>query len=104
MISSFEDVWLAIAGKVHAGEEIKNWGGAHGYTGRTFKIEEVSNSWIRVFGERMTESRMVSKGDFGKIYAVWDQYISGNYPRGRLRFLSQNLTYILSIFRHIIGE
>ena len=99
----FEEVWLSIVSKLQPGEEIKNWGSARGYTGGMFKIEQVHNSWIGVFGGEMTEPRNVSKGDFAKVYAVWDQYVVGNFPRAKMTNLSQNTTYILSILRRALG-
>jgi len=102
-MKDFEAVWTAIVSKLQPGDEIKNWGSARGYTGGTFKIEQVHNSWIGVFGGSMTEPRDVSKGDFGKVYAIWDKYVAGNYPRSKMTNLSQNTTYILSIFRQVLG-
>lgn len=101
-MKDFEAVWLAIVSKLQPGDEIKNWGSARGYTGGTFKIEQVHNSWIGVFGGDMTEPRDVSKGDFAKICAVWEEYIAGNYPRAKMTNLSQNTTYILSILRRVL--
>jgi hypothetical protein len=103
-VKDFEEVWLAVVSKLQPGEEIKNWGSARGYTGGTFKIEQVHNSWIGVFGGEMTEARNVSKGDFAKVYAVWDQYLAGNYPRAKMTNLSQNTTYILSILRCVLSR
>jgi hypothetical protein len=103
-MKDFEAVWLAIVSKLQSGDEIKNWGSARGYTGGTFKIEQVHNSLIGVFGGEMTEARNVSKGDFAKVYAVWDQYLAGNFPRAKMTILSQNTTYILSILRRVIGS
>jgi hypothetical protein len=102
-MKDFEAVWLAIVSKLQPGDEIKNWGSARGYTGGTFKIGQVHNSWIGVFGGNMAEPRNVSKGDFAKVYAVWDQYVAGNFPRAKMTNLSQNTTYTLSILRLALG-
>jgi hypothetical protein len=45
----------------------------------------------------MQMGRRVSKGDFEKVYAVWDTYLAGNLPRSKMGALSQNTTYILSM-------
>ncbi len=99
----FEDVWLSMVTKLQAGDEVKNWGSARGYTGGTFKIEGVYNHAIGVFGGDMTMPRNIPKSDFAKLYVVWDQYIAGNYPRAKMTNLSQNTTYILSILRKVLG-
>jgi hypothetical protein len=102
-MKKFENVWLEIVAKLHPGDEVMNWGSARGYTGGSFKIEGVYGSGIGVFGGAMTMPRNISKGDFGKVHAVWDQYIIGNFPRAKMTNLSQNTTYILSILRQICG-
>jgi hypothetical protein len=102
-VKNFENVWLEIVAKLRPGDEVMNWGSARGYTGGSFKIEEVNGSGVGVFGGAMTMPRKISKGDFEKVHAVWDQYITGNYPRAKMINLSQNTTYILSILRQVCG-
>ncbi len=101
MSQAFEAVWARIIQRLRPGETIRNWGLARDYTGRTFKIEHVGNSSILVFGGKMKSARNVTKGDFANIYAVWDAYRVGKYPRGEMMSLSQNSTYIISILHHI---
>jgi hypothetical protein len=46
--------------------------------------------------------RTIFKGDFAKVYRVWNDYCAGHYSRADLGKLSQNTTYILSIFRRVL--
>jgi hypothetical protein len=98
----FDAVWMNIFQRLQAGQTIRNWGVAQGYTGKTFQIEHVGNSTITVVGGSMTQSRKISKGDFERVYSVWDDYCAGSYRRENMTDLSQNTSYILSIFRQVI--
>jgi hypothetical protein len=85
------------------GALVRNWGLSRGDTGGTFIIDDIERSAIVVRGGKMVEPRLVSKGEFEKLYAVWDQYLAGSLPRSKMLPLSQNTTYILSIL-HLIGS
>ena len=50
----------------------------------------------------MQMPRRISKGDFEKVYAIWSEYVAGNYPRSKMTSLSQNTTYILGIFHQVM--
>lgn len=76
---------------------VQNWGAARGFTGGTFEVKDVERTSITVAGGDMQMSRRISKGEFEKVYAVWDTYLAGNYPRSKMTNLSQNTTYIVSI-------
>lgn len=96
-MSSFEATWSKIVQRLQAGETVRNWGQARGYTGRTFQIESVANSSVTVFGGNMRHPRTISKRDFENFHAIWPNYCAGNFPRAKMTDLSQNTTYILSI-------
>ena len=98
-ISDFEAVWDEIQRAIQPGAVIRNWGMARGFTGGGFIIDDVGRSSVTVSGGNMQGSRRVSKGDFEKLYAVWDQYLAGNYPRSSMLLLSHNSTYIVSILK-----
>jgi hypothetical protein len=99
-VQTNEGTWGQIVRQLHAGETIRNWGHARGYTGGTFQIESIANSSVTVFGGNMTHPRVISKRDFQNVHAVWTDYCAGNYPRSKIADLSQNVTYILSILHH----
>jgi len=99
--SSFATVWSQMIQRLHPGEMIRAWGYARGYTGHTFRIEALGSSAVTVFGGAMKQPRAVSKGDFEKVYAIWNEYRTGNFPRAKMTELSQHTTYILSILHHV---
>ena len=80
-----------------------NWSVAKGYTGGTFKVDDIDRTSVTVSSGNMQMPRRVSKGEFEKLHAIWDTYRSGNYPRSKMLSLSQNITYILSIL-HLIEQ
>jgi len=90
-------MWARIILELRPGTVIQSWGVARGYTGGSFKVEDVERTSVTVAGGDMQMSRRVSQGEFEKVYAVWPQYAAGNYPRSKMTNLSQNTTYILSI-------
>jgi hypothetical protein len=97
MASHSDAVWGKIRTTIAPGNTIQNWSAAKGYTGGAFQIDAVDGSSVCVSGGAMRARRRVSKGDFAKIFAVWDEYTAGNFARSRMLPLSQNSTYILSI-------
>lgn len=100
--AEFEAVWLRIKQRLNPPITIQNWGIDQQFTGGSFQLEVVADTWLRVNGTSMSKHRDISKGDFAKVYRVWQDYCSGNYSRADLGKLSQNTTYILSIFKRII--
>src|SRR5438105_396172 len=100
-MTKFDSVWAGIREALHVGQTVRNWGHARGYTGGDFRVEDVSRYSVTVFGGNMTQPRVVSRGDFEKVYWVWDDYVAGEYPREAMTKLSQNTTYILSIL-HLV--
>ena len=103
--AGFEQIWACIQRELVIGKTVRNWGLARGYTGGSFKIEELDRSSVTVFGGKMQFARRVSKGDFEKIHNVWDAYCAGRFPRADMTPISQNSTYILSILQLVnVGE
>lgn len=101
--ATFEEAWAQITRQIRPGAVMQNWGAARGYTGGIFEVKDVERTSITVAGGGMKKSRRISKGEFQKVYAVWDTYIAGNFPRSKMTNLSQNTTYIVSIL-HRLGQ
>jgi hypothetical protein len=97
MALTFDAVWTQIADELRPGTAVQNWGVARGFAGRTFEVMDVERTVITIFGGDMQMPRRLSKDDFARVYAVWDAYIGGRYPRSKMTDLSQNTTYIVSI-------
>ena len=104
MNNRFERVWENLSQQLRPRMSVRNWGAAHGYTGGTFEIKDVERTAVTVTGGDMQVSRRISKGEFEKVRAIWDAYAAGNYPRSKLTSLSQNTTYIISIFQLLAGN
>jgi hypothetical protein len=101
MVGQFETEWTKITRELHPDVVIRNWGAARGYTGGTFRIDNVNRTSITVSGGDMQMPRRISKADFEKVYAVWNAYREGNYLRSKMTSLSQNTTYILGILHSV---
>jgi hypothetical protein len=103
MKASFETIWSSIQHRLRPGMVVNNWGLSRGFTGGSFTIDDMERTAVTVRGGRMVAPRRVSKGEFEKLYAIWDQYLAGNFPRSKILPLSQNTSYILSIL-HLIDS
>jgi hypothetical protein len=101
MPSNFETTWTDIVRALDRGAIAQNWSIAKSYTGRTFKVEDVERTSITVSGGKMRAPRRVSRGEFEKLYEIWDAYPAGKYTRAEMRSQSQNTTYILSILHSL---
>lgn len=99
--STFDNIWARIISELKAGTLVQNWGAARGYSGATFQVEDVERTAVIVAGGNMQTARRVSKGEFEKVHAIWDAYLAGNYPRGKMTGLSLNTTYIISILHRL---
>ena len=94
---SFEEVWADIRRRLRVGSAIKNWSADRGYTGGTFRINDVDGAAVIVTSDRIAKERRISKGDFERIFALWPAYKVGTIRREELVAKSQNTTYIISI-------
>ena len=93
MDSHWDTLWATTAlHRLHQGAVVRNWGAARGYTGGTFKIVEVEGTSITVSGGEISKPRRVSKGEFEKVFGVWEVYLAAKYTRAEMRSLSLNTT------------
>jgi hypothetical protein len=94
---SFEGIWADIRRRLRLGSTIKNWSADRGYTGGTFRINDVDGAAVIVTSDRIAKERRISKGDFERIFGLWSAYKVGTIRRGELITKSQNTTYIISL-------
>ena len=99
MPTDVERLWNRVTQVAVPGSSVRCWGAARGYTGGMFRIDAVDDTSVTVSGARMRMPRRISKGEFTKIGAIWDRYVSGDFSRSRMMDLSHNSTYILSLLR-----
>ena len=99
MPTDVERLWNCVTQVAVPGSSVRCWGAARGYTGGMFRIDAVDDTSVTVSGARMRMPRRISKGEFTKIGAIWDRYVSGDFSRSRMMDLSHNSTYILSLLR-----
>ena len=81
--------------------EFRGWSRDKGYTDTTFKISDSNASSIIVSSPTMSKPRVISKGDFIKVAAAWDDYCKGDIGRADMAELSQNTTYIFGILKRL---
>lgn len=86
MSQDSDSVWSQIKSKLRPGIDVRNWGVARGYASGSFRLDNVERTSITICGGDMQMPRRISKGDFEKLYAVWDDYRAGNLPRMKLTF------------------
>jgi hypothetical protein len=94
---TFEGVWADLRYRLKPRTIVRNWSILKGDTGGEFKIDHVDGGSITVIPEKR-RPRSISKADFERVYRVWSAYKAGSISRTALTPISQNSTYILSLF------
>lgn len=94
---TFEGVWADLRYRLKPRTTIPNWSILKGDTGGEFRIDHVDGGSITVIPEGR-KPRSISKADFERIYRMWPAYKTGSISRTELTPMSQNSTYILSLF------
>src|ERR1700733_6227859 len=104
-MAEFRLVWQQLRNRLSPGMLIDNWSRDRNYTGNNFAIARVNYDEVAVSGEGINGIRSVSNGirsvsrtDFEKLYPYWERYKQGLVPRGEIGRISQNTTYVFSIF------
>jgi hypothetical protein len=97
MNGDFERVWTDIQQRLRPDTFVKNWNARRGYTGGGFQIRGVDDAAVIVQAGQMGQERRVSRGDFQRVFTLWDAYNQGTMSRSELGKVSQNTTYILRI-------
>jgi hypothetical protein len=92
-IDRFNQCWSAIFDKLTP-RKLYTWSAA-GRAKGSFNIVAVSIEGITVATPRA--QRLVSRQDFEAVFGGWDEYRSGMLARHKLRDMSFNSTYILSV-------
>lgn len=98
---SFSQTWTAILARLRPNQPVRAWSANRGYTGGKFCVGDADAHSITVTGDSLSQPRRIYRAEFEKIHALWPLYKAGQYPRSRLRGLSQHTTYIISIF-HLV--
>ena len=103
MNDSFEVVWTNILNGLYKGQVIKNWGYAHGFTGKIFIIHSISKDQIEIDSPTAKTLQRIPKEDFENVYELWSDYISGKIQRTYIsNEISRYSTYVISIFHEIL--
>jgi hypothetical protein len=96
---TFTTVWNDIQSRLKPGTDIKGWGAERGYTGMKCKVTGVSRVDVTVTSDTISTPRTIGRQEFEKLFAVWDDYCDRRLERQRVAAISQNSSYVFSIFR-----
>jgi hypothetical protein len=99
-MAAFDYTWARIARSVRAGDRLSGWSRDKGETSLRFVIREIDSTSITVTPSGK-QSRRISKGDFSKVYEVWPDYLRRKMGRAEVAAISQNTSYIFSIFHSL---
>jgi hypothetical protein len=101
MALSFENIWIRVRNELQIGQVIKNWGNARGFTGNTFQIIGITEKIVECVPPKAKNSQKVPKGDFEKLWGIWQKYITDEILRNEIGDMSRYSSYIISIFHHL---
>jgi mRNA-degrading endonuclease RelE of RelBE toxin-antitoxin system len=98
-LSSFQSLWADLRTALKPGTEIRGWGATRGFTSMRFEVADLDAGSITVSSPTMSAPRRVSKGEFAKLYVLWNDYSAGRVDRQAVTPISQNSSYIFAILR-----
>lgn len=98
---SFDDFWKICQTNLTAGLTIPNWSVSGEIKVKEFRVNEVYDSEISFISPTAKNIQIAAKRDFENIFAVWEEYKSGNLPRYRIRDISNKSTYVIAAIRFI---
>ena len=100
---SFNRIWSFIQDNIKKGQIIKNWTKDSGYIGDPFTINCLDTNRIDITPLRAESIQRIPKKDFESVYDIWEQYLSGNFQRSKIREFTRFSKYIISIF-HLVNQ
>lgn len=97
MHRNFQEAWTDICRTLLPGTLVRYWNSEQGYTGGAFHIQDVDHDGVTVlFGPAKTERR-VSKLEFQRVFASWEDYSRRAIAHGELAKRSGNVSYVVSV-------
>jgi hypothetical protein len=96
-MKTFEILWPDLVSHLKLGQAIDNWTAFRGFLGDTMKIVGITDRYIEVEVPKAKTIQHVPKDDFRKVWEVWADYKSQNFPRSELREFTLFSKYIISI-------
>ena len=96
-MKSFESVFAYLQSNLQADTEIDNWTAFRGYLGNKMRVVSIREGVIQVDSPKARNLQMIPKGDFERIWKVWEDYKRQKVKRFELRDMTRFSKYILSI-------
>ena len=97
----FVTLWATIQNRLSEDTPIRNWTHAKGFYGEDF------GAFAR---ERYVECTLprgsvqhVPKGDFERVFQVWESYLKGQFMRSQMRDMTRFSKYIISILHQVLS-
>ena len=101
---SFQAFWTDLPLVLKPGTEIRGWGKARGYTDLRFRVIDLDAGSVTIDSATVSAPRRISRGEFEKLFALWDRYCAGQISRQEVTPISQNSSYIFAILRWYGGS
>lgn len=98
------NIWERLRAEIHRGQQVNAWSAANGETGRRFQVDDFEADCLWISGAGISGRRRIRRSDLERVYAVWDDYLSGRRKRADLKPLTFNSTYVLSLLRLILED
>ena len=97
-MDEFDLVWSKLQVALKPGTEIKNWNAYNGYLGDNLTINTVDPKFISIDPPRVWGPQAIYRDDFEQIWILWNDYLALRLKRVRMRELSNQSKFIISIF------
>ena len=98
----FGPCWARIQADLAAGDRIRNWSQHGGYLGDVFTVRAVEARAVVVDPPGAVNLQRVPREDFAAVWAHWDDYCAGEFPRHSLRDMTRFSKYVISILHHVL--
>ena len=98
----FGRCWTRIRADLAAGDTVRNWTQHRGYLGDEFTVRAVEARAVVVDTPGAANLQRVPRENFAAVWAHWDDYCAGEFPRHRLRDMTRFSKYVISILHHVL--
>jgi hypothetical protein len=99
-LRTFESVWARLQG-TPVGAVVQNWSASSGDRDGSFQVTAVEADLIEIRSSQTGHPQRIPRADFERVYAVWEPYCRGDYPRSALGNVTRFSTYVVSLLRRL---
>ena len=100
VVISKRDYWLELQSFLRIGR-YQNWTLASGARDSFFNLIRITSDRIKISVDGSSIPRTVTQAEINRVAEFWPAYKQGNVSRLRLRDISQNSTYVITLLHEI---